>query len=175
MPLMRRLRYNVAMSADGFIAGPQGEYDWITMDPTVDFAALLNEFDTLIMGRKTYEVLMKQGPGGPTSGMKIVVASTTLRPAQAPGVTILDRNVADEVGRLKQQKGKDLWLFGGGTLFRSLLDARLVDTVELALMPILLGQGIPVLLPGPSSPPLRLDNSRTLPSGVVLLRYRIGK
>lgn len=145
------------------------------MDSTFDFAALFKEFDTLVMGRKTFEVLRKQGPGGPTSGMKIIVASTTLQPSDIPGVTVIGHTIADEIARLKQLKGKDLWLFGGGTLFRSLLDARLVDTIELAIMPILLSQGIPVLLPGLPSPPLRLDSCRTLPSGIVLIRYRIGE
>jgi dihydrofolate reductase len=63
---MRRLRYNVAMSLDGFIAGPNGEYDWITMDPTIDFGALFSEFDQFLMGRKTFESLRAQGRNNPT-------------------------------------------------------------------------------------------------------------
>lgn len=168
---MRRLRYNVAMSADGFIAGPNGEYDWITMDPTIDFDALLGEFDTLIMGRKTFETLRAQGPGGPMSGMNTVVVSTTLQSVDYPEVTIVSRDVPQAIAALKHEVGKDLWLFGGGKLFRTLLDAGLVDAVEVAVMPILLGKGIPVLPPGKASPPLKLERSRVTPSGIVMLTY----
>jgi dihydrofolate reductase len=77
------------------------------------------------------------------------------------------------VRALKAKPGKDIWLFGGGELFRSLLDANLVDTVEVAVMPILLSQGIPLLAPGARSPSLRLSESKTLPSGTVLLTYAL--
>ena len=70
--MSRRLRYQVAVSLDGFIAGPNGEYDWIVMDPSIDFAALFKEFDTAVMGRKTYEVLTAQvGPSGRGNPRKI--------------------------------------------------------------------------------------------------------
>ncbi|MBE0555664.1 MAG: dihydrofolate reductase [Proteobacteria bacterium] len=170
---MRRLRYNVAMSVDGFIAGPQGEFDWITMDPTIDFSSLFSEFDTLLMGRKTFQGLRNQGPGGPTSGMKVIVISTTLRPVDYPDVTIINQDVSLAVASLKRLTGKDIWLFGGGTLFRSLLDARLVDAIELAVMPVLLGQGIPLLPSGQRSPTLHLTGSKTLPSGIVMLAYSL--
>ena len=171
---MRRLRYNVAMSLDGFIAGPQGEFDWILMDPMIDLGALFGEFDTLIMGRKTFEALRGQGPGGPTSGKKIIVVSRTLRPADVPDVTIIATEVSEIVLALKRMPGKDIWLFGGGALFRSLLDDSLVDTIEVALMPILLGQGLPLLPGGPRSPRLRLISNETLPSGIVMLSYALG-
>ena len=86
----RRLRYGVAVSLDGFIAGPKGDYDWIVMDPAIDFAAMYKEFDTAVMGRKTYEVITKMGGGhGAVTGMdETVVFSRTLRPATHPGVRI---------------------------------------------------------------------------------------
>src|SRR5437879_4060807 len=74
---MRRLRYSVAMSLDGFIAGAKGEYDWIIMDPTIDFTALFKEFDIALMGRKTFE-MAQQGPGATMPGIKTIVCSRTL-------------------------------------------------------------------------------------------------
>src|SRR6266404_1734087 len=75
---MRKLRYSVAMSLDGFIAGPNGEYDWIAVDPSKDFATFFKQFDTLLMGRRTFEVA-RQGPGATLPGMKTVVCSRTLQ------------------------------------------------------------------------------------------------
>ena len=170
---MRRLRYDVAASLDGFIAAPGGEYDWITMDPSIDFAALFAQFDTLLMGRGTFEVLQAQGADHPSTGMRLVVCSRTLRQSDHPGVTIVSSGVEAAVAALKGEPGKDIWLFGGGVLFRVLLDAGLVDTVEVAVMPILLGDGIPVLAPGRRSPPLRLTKSNALASGIVMLEYEV--
>lgn len=170
---MRRLRYNVAASLDGFIAGPNGEYDWIVADATIDFAALFAEFDTFVMGRRTYEAILAQGAQSPLAGRRVVVVSRTFRQADHPGVTVVAGDVADAVAALKAEAGKDIWLFGGGVLFRDLLDAGLVDSVEVAVMPILLGRGIPLLPEGRRSPPLSLASSRILPSGIVMLSYAI--
>src|ERR1700694_498462 len=134
--MMRRLRYSVAMSIDGFIAGPKGEYDWIVADPTIDFGALFRQFDTVIMGRRSFETMKAEGQTPASLGMKAFVVSTTLQPEDHPGITVLNSEVADAVAEIKAQPGKDIWLYGGGVLFRGLLDAGLVDTVELAVIPV---------------------------------------
>ena len=170
---MRQLRYQVAVSLDGFIAGPKGDYDWIVSDPSIDFGALFREFDTAVMGRKTYEVVTAQGGNGAMKGLDVVVFSQSLAPRTMKGVRITKDDVSEVVGALKAKPGGDIWLFGGGALFRSLLDAGLVDTVEVALIPVLLGSGIP-LLPAGASTTLELVDQITLPaSGIVMLSYRV--
>jgi len=171
--MSRRLRYNVAVTLDGFIAGPNGEYDWIVMDPSIDFAALYKEFDTAVMGRKTYEVAAAGGVSAAMPGIDVVVFSRTLPAATYPGVRILNDDPRKIVAALKAKRGGDIWLFGGGELFRLLLDAGLVDTVEVAVMPVLLGAGIPLLPPGAATK-LELADQKILPaSGIVALAYSV--
>jgi dihydrofolate reductase len=169
---MRRLRYGVAASLDGFIAGPEGEYDWIVHDPAIDFAAMFAQYDTLLMGRKTYEVATEKGKSWDSYGQHWIVVSHTLKPEEHPNVTILSSGIEEAVAAMKEQPGKDIWLFGGGELFRAMLDAGLVDTVEVALNPVMLGSGIP-LLPKGQRRSLRLTESKALASGILMLTYSV--
>lgn len=169
---MRRIRYSVAMSLDGYIAGPQGEYDWIAADPEIDFGALFNRFDTLLVGRRTFETLMAAGRAA-MPGMKTIVFSRTLPPARYPTVRIVSKNSSETLAALKAAPGKDIWLFGGGALFGSLAEAGLVDTVEVAIIPILLGGGVP-LLPAPARRiALSLTAHKVYKTGIVSLEYAI--
>ncbi len=172
---MRRLRYQVATSLDGYIAGPNGEFDWIVMDPDIDFAALFGQFDTAVMGRKTFLAALRQGGDGTMPGLDVVVFSRTLRQTDYPAVSIVNSDPAERVRSLKATPGKDIWLFGGGELFRALLEAGVVDTVEPAIVPVLLGAGVPMLPPTASRTTLSLSTHRLYPkSGIMLLEYTVG-
>jgi dihydrofolate reductase len=143
------------------------------MDPAIDFRALYKEFDTALMGRKTYQMLTAQGGNGAMPGIEVVVFSRTLPAATHPGVRILNDDPAPVVATLKEKPGRDIWLFGGGSLFRSLLDAHVVDSVEVAVMPVLLGKGIPLLPPGASTELVLSDQKTLEASGIVALAYSI--
>lgn len=169
---MRRLRYSVAASLDGYIASPNGGFDWIVMDPDIDFAAMYEDVDALLMGRASYEVTVAMGgTGGPQK--PTFVYSRTLPPGSRNGVTVVG-NAVPHVRALRQEDGRTLWLWGGGNLFRELAAAALVDEVEVAIIPILLGAGLPLLAsPGPRLN-LRLRSHRLFEtSGIMLLTYDV--
>lgn len=167
----RRLRYQVAVSLDGFIARKDGTYDWIVMDPAIDFTAMFREFDAAVMGRKTYQVVGAMGgdwlPGNAT------VFSRTLPPETSAKLTITNDDPVAVVRAMKTAPGGDIWLYGGGELFRTLLAASLVDTVEVAVIPVLLGDGIPLLPPGGETTLILADQRILKASGIVLLAYQV--
>lgn len=149
------------------------------MDPELGkgFAAFFKQFDTLLIGRKTFQAMSgKKGGGGGFSGFKVLVLSRTLKPADHPKVTLVSRDVKATLATLKNAPGKDIWLFGGGELFQSLLNLGLVDTVEVGVIPVLLGGGIP-LLPAPADrAALTLTSHRVYAkTGTVSLEYAVAR
>jgi dihydrofolate reductase len=170
---MRRVCYSVAASVDGYIAGPNGEADWIPADPDIDFNEIFARFDTLLIGRRTFEFMIAHGRAE-VPGMKTVVFSRALRQSDHPGVTIVSENAADVLARLRAEAGKDIWLFGGGLLFGSLVELGLVDAVEIAVVPVLLGGGTPLLSSSARAVALTLTGHRVYAkSGIVRLHYSV--
>ena len=170
---MRRVLYRVATSVDGYIADPHGEFDWIVRDPTVNLSTVYDAVDTVLLGRRTYELTLQPGaPPWPT-GWHVYVFSRTLAPKEHPTVTIVSDDPATTVAGLRAGRGRDIWLFGGGSLFRSLLAAKQVDIVELGVSPVILGGGIPLVEVGAPLTRLALMHSHSHPSGVVTLRYEV--
>jgi len=169
---MRRVRYRVAMSLDGYIAGPKGEIDWIIMDPEIDFGAIMSQFDTLLAGRRTFETMVKAGRTT-MPGMRTIVFSRTLEPSQFPGVTVWGERQNEQLASLRAGAGKDLWLFGGSSLFQSLLEADLVDAIEVSVMPVLLGGGVPFLAFPANAKKLDLTGHKIYKSGIVSLQYAV--
>lgn len=112
-------------------------FDWISPEPTFDFEELYAQFDTLLMGRRTYEIVRAAGES--FRGKQVIVASRTLRPERHPEVEVVSEGLDERIRELRTQSGRDIWLYGGGELFSQVLGWSLVDTVEPAFIPVLLG------------------------------------
>src|SRR5687768_5728038 len=168
-----KLVYSVAASLDGYIAGPKGEYDWITVDPEIDFEAMYAGFGGIVMGRRSYQVFADTG-GAPGPALPTYVYSTTLPEGVRGGITFV-RDAVSHVRMLKAQgEGKPLWLWGGGNLFRQLADAGLVDGIEIAIIPVVLGDGLPLIEKPGSRLRLELRGHRLYKAtGTLFLQYDI--
>lgn len=171
---MRRVRYNVAASLDGFITDSTGAFDWIPDDPAVDFKGLFARVDTFVLGRRTWDTMQTMGGQVPWSAdSRVFVASRTLAADEAPGATVITDPV-QTVASLRRESGDgEIWLFGGGELFALLLDAGEVDAVEVTIVPVLLGSGTPLVAEGIRRAALELTHSQVYPSGMVAVHYDV--
>ena len=168
---MRRVVFSCAMSLDGYIADPKGGYDWIVIDPEIDFDAMFKKYDTVLMGRKSYDAAQGADYGMPKP--QTYVFSKTLRQADVKGA-IVSSDAHKTVTDLKKAKGKDIWLWGGGELFRSLLELKLVDGLEVAVIPVLLGDGLPLLPKSTTRTSLILTSQRLYKkTGTIMLTYDV--
>ncbi len=170
---MREVLDRGAASLDGYIAGPRGEVDWIIHDPAVDIAKLYESVDTVLLGRRTYELTRQPGAPAWPRNWQVYVFSRTLAPEQHPGVTVVSDEAGARVATFRAAPGRQIWLFGGAGLFRSLLEARQVDLLEVLVVPVLLGGGLPLLEPGAQLTRLALEHVERYPSGLLSLRYRV--
>ena len=169
---MRKLILSLAVSLDGFIEGPNGEYDWCFTDQDYGLADFFKRVDSIFIGRKTYELALSMGdnpmPGFPT--FKEYVFSNTLAEVKQ-GTVLIQGDIQSEVNKIKEQKGKDIWLFGGASLTSSLLNFKLVDEIGLAVHPVLLGGGKRLFNDIKGRTNLCLVESKSYSTGLVSLTY----
>lgn len=169
---MRKVILNLAVSLDGYIAGPNGEYDWCFTDQDYGIKEFTQTIDATLMGRKTYEVLIKEGQET-FMGMKNYVFSKSLKQKDYPGITVISDHAESFIRDLKKTSGKNLWLFGGGELIQFLLEINLVDELMLSIHPILLGSGIPLFHQSSERTSLKLIESKAYESGLIQLNYEL--
>ncbi|KAH7121799.1 dihydrofolate reductase-like domain-containing protein [Dactylonectria estremocensis] len=175
---MPQLRYNVATSLDGYIASPDGSSNWIVEDSTIDFDSLYAEFDYFVIGRKTYEVMLALGDASQNPLLKrpketVIVASRKMLQRDHPHITIVPKNIIECIRDLKAGEGKDIWLMGGGNLATQCLEAGLLDSVEAAIMPVVLGGGIKMIDEFGRGARLKLMGSKALESGIIMTQYDV--
>lgn len=168
---MRKLILNLAVSLDGFIEGPNGEFDWCLTDQDYGMTGFMNRIDAVLFGRKSYQ-LLKQYEEHPYPDKKKYVFSETL-PSIDSYAQVITRNAAQEVTQLKEQPGKDIWLFGGAVLTSHLLNAGLVDELLLSVHPILLGTGKPLFSDIKERVYCQLLHTQSYTTGLVQLHYQV--
>jgi dihydrofolate reductase len=176
---MRNVIYGAACSLDGFIAASDGSVDWLHWSD--DVTRIMREFwsgtDTLLMGRKTWQVASGSAPGGGAgdemAGMQSYVFSRTLARIDHPGVTLVKEDAGDFVRALKKKPGKNIIILGGGELGQSLFEADVIDEVGLNIHPVLLGTGVPIFLDTRQRIKLELTRCQQLHGGCVLIDYRV--
>jgi dihydrofolate reductase len=172
---MRKVILAVAVSLDGFIEGPNGEYDWCFTNADDSLKEFFKRFDTIFVGRKTYEMSseMEGGPPG-FPKFKEYIFSTTLDKVKE-GATLIKGDIKTEVEKIKRERGKDIWLFGGAGLTTSLMNLGLVDELSLAVYPILLGGGKALFNNIKDRIKLTLVDTKAYSRGLVSLTYNVGE
>jgi dihydrofolate reductase len=173
---MRKVTYGGANSLDNFLARPDGAVDWLLWcdETQAVMANYWKTIDTVLMGRKTYEVALRSGHGGGAyPGVANYVFSRTLPPDAGKGVKIISTDATEFVRELKQKPGKDICLMGGGELARSLFEADLIDEIGLNIHPVLLGDGVPLFYAMSRQIDLELTECKTFKNGCVLVTYRV--
>ncbi|MGB3294750.1 MAG: dihydrofolate reductase family protein [Phormidesmis sp.] len=191
---MRDLIYYVACSVDGFIAHDDGSHDGFSQDreylaqifsvfpetvPThfrdaMDIQGENKAFDIVLMGRKTYEIGLKEGITSPYSHLKQYLFSSTIAESPDQNVELVSKNAIELVTALKTEAGKDIWLCGGAALATTLFTHHLIDKLILKVNPFLMGSGIPLFSGDISQTALTLVNRKEYSNGVILLQYKVG-
>ncbi|MCY1119977.1 dihydrofolate reductase family protein [Bacillus safensis] len=179
----RRVILDLAVTLDGFIEGPSGEVDWCIMDPDMDFNKFLNQIDTILYGRKSYDLWGQYIPKNEDSdtdkemwrlvhSKEKYVFSRTQKETDNRAILIND-NIVEEVNKLKKKPGRDIWLYGGSSLITTFINLGLVDEFRLSVHPIILGEGKPLFIDINKRINLQIVETQKFSSGVVQLTYRL--
>jgi len=179
--MQRKIVVYIATSADGYIARPDGDVEWLNRRPRLDYGlnAFYRTVDTVLLGRKTYDwglaYYKKMGIKGSMFDTKVANYVFSRKPGKrpAPGVEFASEPVKAFAERLRATPGKHIWMMGGGELIASFLDAGEIDQFDIHVVPTFIGEGIPLVAPRHRDVPLHLRSARKYPDGVVRLRYEV--
>ncbi|CRK82813.1 dihydrofolate reductase family protein [Neobacillus massiliamazoniensis] len=181
----RRIILDLAVTLDGFIEGKNGEVDWCIMDSEMGFINFLNQIDTILYGRKSYDLWgqftpeiedtdTEKGIWELVYSKEKYVFSRTQKGTDSKAIFIND-NILEEVNKLKNKPGKDIWLYGGASLITTFINLGLVDEFRLSVHPVILGEGKPLFIDIKQRLNLKMVNTRTFSSGVVQLIYHLNR
>jgi dihydrofolate reductase len=169
---MRRIILALGISIDSYIARLDGTFDFLFMPKDFSMAEFFASIDTGIMGRKTYDVAKAQGEGGFGPKIKTYVLSRSLPPGEREGKTFVNVSPQALADEIRQHQGKDIWLMGGGEIARDFLNADLVDEIHLGVVPVLLGEGLPLFPSGFPQRNFELIENKTFSRGLISLKYK---
>jgi dihydrofolate reductase len=171
--IMRKIALGLGISLDGYIARPDGAVDFLFMPKDYSMAPFFATIDTAIMGRKTLDAALKMGGGSfAGSSMATYVFSQSKPPGERDGLTFVNESPATFVSKLRKRPGKDIWLLGGGELAREFLKADLIDELYIGMVPVLLGEGIPLFPSGFPQRDFSLIENKTYSQGMIALKYK---
>jgi dihydrofolate reductase len=175
----RKVIVHIATSADGYIARPDGDLEWLTSRPApkgfYGMNAFMKTIDTKVLGRKTYEVSLALGEKFESKNRAIVFSRQPPPAVAPPGVEFVSGAVRPLVTRLREQPGKDIWLMGGGDVIASFLDEHAIDEFVISVVPVFIGDGIPLIARRHRHVPLELLATQRFDDGLVQLHYRVPK
>jgi dihydrofolate reductase len=173
----RKVIVHIATSAEGYIARPDGDLEWLTSRPApkgfYGMNAFMKSIDTKLLGRKTYEDSLRMGAKFDSKN-RYIVFSRQAPPANVPsGVEFVNGAIGPFINRLREQPGKDIWLMGGGELIASFLDEHAIDEFIISVVPVFIGDGIPLIARRHRHVPLELRSVESFDDGLVQLHYRV--
>src|SRR6266436_5706949 len=171
-PSKRKVVLGLGISLDGYIARLNGAVDFLFMPKDYSMAPCFATFDTAIMGRKTLDAGLEMSGGSlPRSNMPRYVFSKSKPPGERDSVIFVNESPVSFIRKLRRRPGKDIWLMGGGELARAFLNADLVDRLHLGVVPVLLGEGIPLFPSGFPQRDFTLIENKTYSKGLISLKY----
>ena len=179
MTQKRKIIANLAASADGYIARLDGNLDWLTKRTApkgfYGMPQFMRSVDDKLLGRKTFDLSVELGAHFSAGDPHYVFSRQPAPAFVPPGVEFVSQSIGGFAKRLRKQAGKNIWMMGGGELIASFLDEDLIDEFIITVVPVYIGEGIPLIAPRPRHVPLKLLSAKSFPDGVVQVHYEIGK